>query len=48
MILKLLLLHITQATGNVEKYGGIPPFNETQNYVKKVLNYFGKYDENLK
>ena len=26
--------------GNVDKYGGVPPFKETQNYVKNILaNY---------
>jgi hypothetical protein len=24
--------------GNVQKYKGVPPFEETQNYVKKILN----------
>lgn len=26
--------------GNVRKYGGVPPFRETQNYVKKVIDYY--------
>lgn len=27
----------------VEKYGGIPPYRETQNYVKRVLGYYERY-----
>ena len=34
------LRHI-RGSGNVEKYGGVPPFQETQNYISRVKEYMG-------
>lgn len=31
--------------GNVKKYGGVPPFPKTQQYIKDVLKYYKEYSE---
>lgn len=43
---RLVLAAYNAGPGAVSRYGGVPPYRETQNYVKYVLKYYKEFRGN--